>query len=369
MTFQATTTIPTTAPAPHAESDARSSSVCVGARPPHGWDELVRDLPDGSPFHLTAWSRAVEAGLGWRTLWTWSERNGEVTGVLPLSYVKSRIFGARLVSSPQAAYGGAIARDRETADRLIAYAEQTAERLGVGHLELRNRADPGSSAAGGRWCATDLYVTIGGPIAADDDGILKAIPKKTRADCRKSDERGLRAEESAEHFRDFYELFAENQRDLGTPVLPRRFLAAVVESADLGARLLRVRNGCEIVASCLSLTWRDQVLPYWAGASAADMDLRPNHALYLNVLRQARRSGLRFYDFGRSKRGSGSYDFKKRWGFAEEPLHYRYRLVRSSEPPNLNPTNERYAKKIAAWKSLPLPVANLIGPFLSPGLS
>lgn len=343
--------------------------VRVASEPPRGWDELVRDLPDGSPFHLVAWSRAVERGLGWRTLWLWTESGGEATGVLPLSHVESRLFGSRLVSSPQGAYGGAIARTPEDAAALTERAVAEAERLGVGHLELRCRRDPGAVASGERWRASDLYVTIGGSIANDDEGILKAVPKKTRADCRKADERGLRADESPEHFGDFYDLFAENQRDLGTPVLPKRFLRAVAESPDLGARILRVRNGCESVAACLSLSWRESILPYWAGASAADLDLRPNHGLYLNVLRHARAAGFTHYDFGRSKRGSGSYEFKKRWGFDEEPLAYRYRLVRSAELPNLNPSNEKYAKKIEMWRRLPLAVANVAGPLLSPGLS
>lgn len=340
----------------------------IGDAPPPGWDEFVRAHPRGTPFHLTDWSRCVERGLGHRAVWMWASDGPEIVGVLPLAHVRSRLFGARLASSPQAAYGGPLAADETIARALVARAEEEAERRGVGHLEVRFDGDPGEPCTGGRWHGTDLYVTIGGPIAADDEAILKAIPKKTRADCRKADER-LAATESPEHLSAFYGLFSENQRDLGTPVLPKRFLRMVAEAPGLGSRILLVRHGCEDVAACFSLTFGDRVLPYWAGASAGDMDLRPNHGLYLNVLRFARREGLAFYDFGRSKRESGSYEFKKRWGFAERPLHYRYRLVRAAEPPNLNPKNEKYARKIEAWKRLPLPVANLIGPWLSPGLS
>jgi FemAB-related protein (PEP-CTERM system-associated) len=342
--------------------------VHVDARPPAGWDPFVRAHAAGTPFHLTDWARCVERGLGHRTLWLWAADGAEVVGVLPLHHVRSRLFGDRLAGSPQAAYGGPLAVDASVAASLVARAEEEAERLGVGHLEVRFAAPEHAVPAEGRWHGTDLYVTIGGPIAADEDGILKAIPKKTRADCRKADER-LAATESPEHFGAFHALFAENQRDLGTPVLPRRFLRAVAEAPGLGARVLLLRHGCDDVAACLSLTWDARILPYWAGASAADMDLRPNHGLYVNVLRFARRAGFDWYDFGRSKRGSGSYDFKRRWGFEERPLAYRYRLVRSAEPPNLNPQNERYARKIETWKRLPLPVANLVGPFLSPGLS
>lgn len=346
----------------------RPHQVRTGDAPPPGWDEFVRAHARGTPFHLTAWTRAVASGLGHRPLWLWAADGPEIVGVLPLSIVRSRLFGARLASSPQAAYGGPLAVDDAVAAALTEHAVAEGERIGTGYVELRHDAAPGPWTEGPGWHASDLHVTIGGPIAADDDAILKAIPKKTRADCRKADER-LAATESPEHFGAFHALFAENQRDLGTPVLPKRFLRAVAEQRDLGARILLVRHGCEDVSACLSLSWRSTILPYWAGASAEDMDLRPNHGLYLNVLRHARRAGFDTFDFGRSKRESGSYEFKKRWGFAERPLHYRYRLVRSAEPPNLNPANEKYARKIEAWKRLPLPVANVIGPFLSPGLS
>ena len=67
---------------------------------------------------------------------------------------------------------------------------------------------PGAVCEGKRWRASDLYVTIGGPIAADDDAILAAIPKKTRADCRKADG-VLDAEESPRLFDAFRGLFAQ----------------------------------------------------------------------------------------------------------------------------------------------------------------
>ena len=336
---------------------------------PPGWDAFVGAHPEATPFHLAAWSRCVARGLGAEPLHVWAERDGQVVGVLPLHHVRSRLFGARLASTPQAAYGGPLAADDEIAARLVEHAVDEAERRAVRYLELRMVRAPGQACDGERWCASDLRVTLGGPIANDDDGILKAIPKKTRADCRKADE-ALAAEEAPGLFGEFHALFAENQHSLGTPVLPRRFLAMVAECADLAPRILVVRDADRrAVAACLSFRHRERILPYYAGAARDALHLRPNHGLYLNVLRFARREGCTYYDFGRSKRGSGSYDFKRRWGFDETELAYRYRLVRATEMPALNPQNPRYQRKIEAWKRLPHWAANLLGPLLSPGLS
>lgn len=345
------------------------ASIVVGSHPPEAWDGFVAEHPHGTPFHLEAWSRCVVSGLRTRARWLIAEQDGAIVGGLPLHHVRSHLFGARLSSSPQAAYGGPLAVDAAVSGALVAAAEAEAEKLGVQYLELRLRRPPETSCQGERWRESDVHVTIGGPIAADDEAILRAIPKKTRADCRKADA-VLTAEESPRLFDTFRRLFAANQRDLGTPVLPTRFLRAVAESPELGSRVLVVRaDGGEPVAACLSFAFRDRVLPYYAGAARDALPLRPNHGLYLNVLRAARRAGLEWYDFGRSKRGSGSYDFKRRWGFDETPLHYSYRLVQAEELPALNPQNPRFRRKIDAWKRLPHWVANLVGPLLSPGLS
>ena len=341
--------------------------ITLASRPPASWDAFVRRHADGTPFHLEQWSRCVHEGLRWPARFLTATQDGDLTGVLALHHVRSRLFGRRLCSSPQAAYGGPLATSDEVAAALLARAEQEAESLGVDWLDLRTPCRP-ATAEGDRWRTDDLRVTFGGPIAEDDDGILKAIPKKTRADCRKAD-KVLDADESPGNLDAFLALFRENQHRLGTPVLPTRFLRAVAAAGDLGPRVLVVRHEGEPVAACLSFTFGERVLPYYAGARGDAFALRPNHGLYLNVLRFARRAGLSWYDFGRSKRGSGSYDFKKRWGFAESPLEYSVRLVRASELPGLNPENPDYKRKIEAWKRLPHWAANIVGPLLSPGLS
>jgi len=342
--------------------------LSLASRPPASWDEFVREHPDGSPFHLSAWSQCVHDGLGWPARFVVATQDGDVVGGLPLHHVRSRLFGTRLASTPQAAYGGPLAADARVFEALVSRAAEEAERLGVDYMELRTAQVAAGLCEGERWRREDLRVTLGGPIAADDDAIEKAIPKKTRADCRKSDA-AVTASESAEHFETFRALFAENQHRLGTPVLPARFLRLVAEHPDLGPRILVAEHDGRPVAACLSFSFGERILPYYAGAVADAREQRPNHGLYLNVLRFARRAGCTYFDFGRSKKGSGSYDFKRRWGFAETPLDYRFRLVRGAAMPSLNPANPSYRRKIEAWKRLPGWAANAIGPLLSPGLS
>jgi hypothetical protein len=72
--------------------------------------------------------------------------------------------------------------------------------------------------------------------------------------------------------------------------------------------------------------------------------------------------GYERFDFGRSKFGTGSFDYKTYWGFEPQPLNYEYKLVRGRALPDLNPLNPRYKHFVAMWKHLPLSVSRWLGP-------
>jgi FemAB-related protein (PEP-CTERM system-associated) len=193
---------------------------------------------------------------------------------------------------------------------------------------------------------------------------MTAIPRKQRAMVRKGIQRELRAE--FDHGIDrFYAIYSESVRNLGTPVFSRRYLSLLTQAFAEQCEVLTVTHAGQAVAGVLSFYFRDEVLPYYGGSTGAARSLAANDFMYWQVMERARERGVRTFDFGRSKVGSGSYDFKTHWGFEPEPLHYEYYLVSARELPNLSPTNSRYARMINVWRRLPLPVTRLIGPSIA----
>ena len=87
--------------------------------------------------------------------------------------------------------------------------------------------------------------------------------------------------------------------------------------------------------------------------------------MYYQLMCLAKEKGFVHFDFGRSKRNSGSYKYKKHWGMEEEKLHYRIALVNSKSLPNLSPNNPKYKIFINMWKRLPLVLSRQIGPQIS----
>jgi FemAB-related protein (PEP-CTERM system-associated) len=151
-------------------------------------------------------------------------------------------------------------------------------------------------------------------------------------------------------------------------VFSRRYFDILREAFPRDSEILTVTHDGSLVASVLSFFFRDEVLPYYGGGTRLAREFAGNDFMYWEVMRRACERGLRVFDYGRSKRGTGSFDFKKNWGFEPTPLPYEYGLVRSREVPDHNPLNPKYRAFIGAWKRLPLPVANLLGPHIVKGL-
>ena len=205
-------------------------------------------------------------------------------------------------------------------------------------------------------------------IDPDPDANLAAIPRKQRAMVRKGIKLGLEGHEESD-LNGFYRAYSTSVRNLGTPVLPKRFFEALKRVFASDCEVLMVKHRGEDVAGVLSFYFRDEVLPYYGGGTASARQVAANDFMYWDLMRRAAERGLKVFDFGRSKRGTGSYAFKKHWGFEPQPLHYAYPLLRDSEMPAFNPTNPKYRAAIALWRRLPLGVANLIGPHVARDLA
>ena len=323
------------------------------------WDAFVRGHEEGTFFHLAQWHLVLERAFGHTTHYLLAERNGAICGVLPLAEVRSRLFGHALVSTPFCVYGGVVAADAAAHDALTGRACGLARTLGVDHLELRNRRRVNPD-----WPCKDLYVTFRGPISPDAEENMRAIPRKQRAMVRKGGKEGLKAELHCDVAR-HYATYSESLRNLGTPVFARRYLEVLKDAFGDDCEILAVMHGDKSIASCLSFYFRDEVLPYYGGGTEAARKLAANDFMYWEVMERARQRGSRLFDFGRSKRGTGAYDFKRYWGFVPEQLYYEYFLVGGKAVPDLSPVNPRYERLIAAWRRLPLWVSRLAGPPLA----
>lgn len=333
------------------------------SRDEQAWEAFVATHSQATFFHRFAWSRVLSKAFGHKPYFFLAERDQKVVGLLPLVEVRSRLFGHQLASLPFCVYGGVVATDGETEHALREAAATLGLRLKVDAVELRNREPSGSD-----WAVKDLYYTFRKELHADNDLNLKGIPNRQRAMVRKGIAEGLESIE-VEGTERLYRVYAESLRNLGTPVFSRRYLEVLREEFGDACRVLMIQQGGEDVAGVLSFYFRREVLPYYGGSVSRARSIRGcNHFMYWELMRRSADEGLELFDFGRSKKETGPFDFKKNMGFAPEPLPYEYYLVKSDAIPEVNPANPKYRLMIDMWKRLPLPVANLLGPPLARNL-
>jgi FemAB-related protein (PEP-CTERM system-associated) len=321
-------------------------------------DRFVLDHPEATPFHRPQWSRAVAAGTGCRAHYLVAEQGGAIIGVLPLSEIRSLLFGASLASAGFAVDGGVLALSSEANGALTDTAIALAQRRRCPTIELRGGPLPPF------WHLSEgAYAGFARDLPEGEEAILKSIPRKQRAEVRKALDNGLDISVGAD-LDSHYRVYAESVRNLGTPVFPRRLfremLAAFGEDADVTV----ISRAGKPLSTVLSLYMNGIVYPYWGGGTAEARGARANELLYFALMKHAANRGCRRFDFGRSKLGTGAFAFKKNWGFEPQPLVY----ARWGEARETNPMSPKYRLQVAAWKRLPLWTANRIGPAIAKGL-
>lgn len=326
------------------------------------WDAFVESCPNATFFHLAGWKDVIETAFGHRGYYLLAKSGDEITGVLPLVRIKSWLFGNALISMPFCAYGGVATEDQKARARLEAAACTLAEELKVDYLELRNR-----EARHPDWPTKQLYVTFRKAMEPDPEANMLAIPRKQRAMVRKGIEAGLKGEFDASIDR-FYMAYSQSLHSLGTPVFSRAYFNRLQEVFQEKCDILTVTHDGQLVSSVMNFYFRDEVLPYYGGGTRLARQLKGNDFMYWELMRHSCGRGLRVFDYGRSKQGTGSYSFKKNWGFEPSPLYYEYYLVKAKQMPDISPMNPKYQFFINAWKRLPLPVTHVIGPLIARNL-
>ena len=327
------------------------------------WDAFVLAHPDGTVCHRAAWTRILGDSFGYACHSMIARVGDTVAGILPLTEIKSLLFGHRLVSSAFCVYGGPLAANETVLAALTSAAQALAERLGVEHLEYRS-----TRLLQPEWAhKSDLYVTFKKPLPKDPDSVLESCPPKRRNKVRKGLKSGVIIE-ICDKLDRHYAVYAESVRNLGTPVFPKRYFANILAGFEGDAEIITVNHHDRPLAVALQLYFRDEATPYYTGRCEAGQSVNAFDVLTYACMRRAAERGVRIFDFGRSKRGTGAFEFKEQWGFTPTPLPYEFWLRGGNELPDTNPLNPKYRLFIAAWRKLPLPLANILGPHVVRGL-
>jgi len=322
------------------------------------WDLFVNEHPNSSLYHSTSIRRVIKDTFGHDCIYLAVEdKDHVIQGILPLIKLNSRLFGHFIISVPFFNYGGMLVRSKAAENKLFNAAKEIALESGASHIEYRH------TFHGTKYKARTDKITMLRQLPDSTDLFWQDIGSKVRAQITKAKSYNMTAETGkSELINDFYTVFSQNMRDLGTPVYAKKFFINMMSNCE-NAHIVIIYHKSRPVSAAFLLGWRDTMEIPWASTLRKYNRMNANMLLYWTVLKHSIKLGFKIFDFGRSNKDSGTYRFKKQWGAEAHQLYWHYWLRNDSdEPPKINPGNPKYKLMIYVWTKLPVWLTKIIGP-------
>jgi serine/alanine adding enzyme len=322
------------------------------------WDAYVAAHPCRNAYHYAGWARLIARAFDHDAVLLAATDETRIVGVLPLIVMRSRVFGRFVVSLPFLNEGGLLADNESVESSLIDSAIVVARRAHAEYLELRHvrRHSP-------RLTDRQHKVAMTLSLHGSAEEQWRGLDRKVRNQIRKGEKSGLTITGGGgEQIDGFYQVFARNMRDLGTPVFGVSLFRETLRTFPQQSRVFCAHHdGAPVAASIVH--WRgDSMEVIWASALREANPLCANVLLYWHMLQFAIEQGCSRFEFGRCTAGEGPFHFKRQWGAEPRPLVWEY--WHSGPFPNLDktPRNPKYRAAVALWQRLPLGVTTAVGP-------
>jgi FemAB-related protein (PEP-CTERM system-associated) len=324
------------------------------------WDKYVHGAQQATVFQLAGWKNVMEDIFGLRTFFLYAQEGDVIQGVLPLLLVKSRIAGNYITSMPNAI----CAQDEAAAQALIQRAKELVRASGADYLVLRDSYQ--------KWNSPDLvtnedHCTMVVELDDDPEHVWMAFDKRVRQSTKKAIRADVEVLMGRNGLEDLYPAYSRANRDMGTPTLGSAFFSKVLSEFPRHFTVMTVRHEGEVLGGGFVAFFKDTLYNTWGGVLRDSYDLRSNYILYWETLKYGCENGFQWADLGRSEWESGTYQFKRHWTAEPRPLYQQFYLNGSSQLPAVGSTREtdpRYRHFVSVWSRLPLPLTEVLGPWL-----
>jgi FemAB-related protein (PEP-CTERM system-associated) len=334
--------------------------VCSGLDWQIQWDDFIAKNPGAFISHLSCWQSIIAKTYSHRTFYLMHQRGAAIVGVLPLIWMKGRLFGNAICSMPFLDHGGICAPDEASAEALFEKAVELRNSCKADYLELRHKDARGFGSTL-RQDKVDMVLDL----KPGQDKIWNSLGPKVRNQVRKASKSGLNTQiGGAEYLEQFYKVFAINMRDLGSPVHSPAFFANIIKEFGERAKIIIVRDAGKTVGGLICLFYKDSIFVPWASSLREYFPKCPNNLLYWDAICYACEKGCKTFHFGRSSIGSGTYKFKQQWGAQERQLNWEFYYSDAAQAYIPIAENPKYKLAADIWRRLPLSLTMLLGPRL-----
>jgi lipid II:glycine glycyltransferase (peptidoglycan interpeptide bridge formation enzyme) len=195
----------------------------------------------------------------------------------------------------------------------------------------------------------------------------EGLKAKVRSQIRRPMKEGMEPRFGPGELDGFYSVFSHTMRDVGTPVLPKRFFSAIASELSDQVHFCTVEKDGRAIAAGCGFLWMGEFEITWAGSLREFSRMAPNMLLYWSLMEEAIRWGAQRFNFGRCSPDSGTHRFKRQWGGEDHSLPWA-QWSPGSVASTPVPTSKKYELATSLWSRIPVPVANRLGPWISRSL-
>jgi len=333
------------------------------------WSEHLEKKVQNMFYYDTRWLELLAKFYGYQIIpLTTKNADGQVTGFLPLCFIRSPLTGRRLVSLPFSDYCPLVAVDEANTTQLIEQALHIAQEKQVKYLELRSGANE-VLAQRADFTVNNLYVNWVLPLAGTAEEAWLGLRKPVQQQIKKSQKAGVqvRAAQSREDMDIYYRLHLNTRtRKHGMPAQSQNYFHALWDTfAASGTMRLLLAESAGMPIAGIILFAAGSTLHYAYGASDESyLKFAPNNLLFWEAITWGSVSGYKSLDFGRTAcNNSGLMEFKRRWGAIQEPMPYYY-YPQTAGLASTSESSWKYRMLTNNWRKLPLAVAGPLGGYV-----
>lgn len=337
------------------------------------WDEYVERHQYATPYHSFSWMEAVKSAYGHPHIGAIARclSSQKVVGVFPAVLMKTPFKGKQICALPYCDVGYPLADNHEILNALRKFEVKQLDLNNTKSIEIRNVSYQLHNDEELLHKKVRMLLTL----PNSSKTLMDSFKSKLRSQIKKAQKNGLQCKQGrhTQLVEDFYDVYARNMRDLGSPAHARKWFHAIVQSYGDNAVVSVVYNGDDAIGGGIILTSGHQACIPWASTLREHNVLAPNMLLYWSLLAHCADNNITQFDFGRSTYLQGTYKFKKQWGAEPQLLEWQKFNGKGERIDEAAFTEESpsIVREVAErlWRRLPLKITIITGSLIRPHIS
>jgi len=344
----------------------------------HLWNEFVMRDPHSSVYHLWEWGDILCKTYKYKRHYLGVKKGEDISGVFPCLFVRSLIFGKRLISLPFVEYAGPLLKNdmehsmaKPVLAQFLDYVDKLSKKLKTDYVEIRQPPESVSSVLSSMgFKGLQRHVTFRIDLSKKESELLRDMDKKCRNSLRKAMKSGMKIQEvELDSLGQYYDLYLDAQKRLGSPPHSFGFFRNVYDAFG-SAGLLRMTLAIyddKPIGGVMVFCFKDKL--YWFGnvTDKKYASLNPTNLLLWHTIQQGMETNFKVFDLGQTRtEDRGVYHFKSAWGGRETNLEDFVLSSKNVELPN--PSERKYVFLSRMWSMMPKALARRIGPKLIGGI-